>query len=105
MKVSMQLEDVHLTMADYEETSQAEMTSRLMQPHEEDLTEWYGYGTIAGLAARATYYTTEEDAQMVDDNGGDWGAIDWTQSLAYVQIVTDDGVPVVTIYNPDNANT
>lgn len=33
------------------------------------------------------------------------GAIDWTQSLAYVQIVTDDGVPVVTIYNPDNANT
>lgn len=90
-----------LTLDDYEETTQAEMTSRLLQDHEYNLVEWYGYGTIAGLRCRATYITGPEDDHIVECNGGDWGGIDWFGRLAQIDIITDDYVPVVTLFNPD----
>lgn len=33
---------------------------------------------IGGCWIEAVYYTDANDAQMVEDNGGDWGAVDWT---------------------------
>ncbi len=83
-----------LTVDDYNETTQAEMTNRLADDGD-DSTEWYGYGTLAGLKARAVYYTTPEDAQAVEDNGGDWGAINW--DIDHIDILTDDGVVVATL--------
>jgi hypothetical protein len=92
--------DLRLTIDDYEETRQADMTSRLLPDHMSRLTEWYGYGTLAGLRARATYYTTDDDSAQVEDNGGDWGEIDWGVRLSHVDILTDDEVVVVTLDNP-----
>lgn len=94
---------LNLIMADYDETEQAEMTSRLLPDHMAGLTEWHGYGTIAGLAARATYYTTEGDSRQVEDNGGDWGALDWDARLESIDIMTDDGAVVATIDNTDHS--
>ena len=94
----MQLnEHLKLSVDEYEESEQAAYTNRVL-PDGDNRTEWVGHGTIAGLAARATYYTTPEDAQMVEDNGGDWGAIDWDAALEKIEIVTDCGTVVVTIY-------
>ena len=94
--------DIYLTMADYDETDQAEETSRALPPHMEGLTEWYGYGTMAGLRARGVYFTDQADADNVDDNGGDWGAVNWAARLSHVDIVTDDGVVLVTVHNRDH---
>ena len=95
-------EHLQLDVTDYNETEQAEMTNRCLEGHQDGLVEWYGYGEVAGLRARATYLTTEGDEKIVEDNGGDWGGIDWDARLAYVDILTDDGVVVVTIDNPDH---
>jgi len=88
-----------LTVSDYEEVEQAEMTNRVLEPHMEGLTEWYGYGTVAGLDARAVYYTNSDDAGIAADTG-DFGSIDWGTRLSHVDIITDDHVVVVTIRNP-----
>ena len=90
-----------LTVSDYEEVEQAEMTNRVLEPHMEGLTEWYGYGTVAGLDARAVYYTNSDDAGIAADTG-DFGSIDWDTRLSHVDIITDDHVVVVTIHNPDH---
>ena len=95
-------EHLKLSVTDYNETTQAEMTSRYLEAHQEGLVEWYGYGDIAGLRARATYFTTEGDNQIVGDNGGDWGGVDWDARLSHIDILTDDGVVVVTVDNPDH---
>jgi len=97
-------ESLHLTLDDYDEQTQAEPTSRLLQDHEYNLVEWYGYGTIGGLRARAVYYTGPEDESRVCANGGDWGGIDWYSRIAQIDILTDDGVAVVSLTNPDYDN-
>ena len=90
-----------LTVSDYEETEQAEMTGRALEPHMEGLVEWYGYGSAAGLNARATYYTNRDDNEIAADTG-DFGSIDWDTRLSHVDIITDDNIVVVTINNPDH---
>lgn len=91
----------NLTINDYEEIEPAEMTNRVLDPHMEWLVEWYGYGVIAGLAARATYYTNSDDDEIAADTG-DLGSIDWDARLSHVDIITDDKVVVVTIRNPNH---
>ena len=91
----------NLTISDYEESDPAEMTNRVLDPHMEGLVEWYGYGSIAGLNARATYYTNADDDEIAADTG-DFGSIDWDTRLSHVDIITDDNIVVVTIHNPDH---
>lgn len=89
--------DLSLEVTDYDETEQAEVNNLV---RDDDLTSWWGYGTLAGLRARATYLTTPGDERQVEEVGGDWGSIDWMERLHHVDIITDDHVPVVTIHNP-----
>ena len=87
-----------LTADDYIETEQAEPTSRLMPDHMSRLTEWIGYGTVAGLRARRTYYTvTAEDQETLEANNGDAGCLDWDNPANITEIITDDGVAVVEL--------
>jgi len=102
MEDTMELNaNCNLTISDYDETEPAEMTNRVLEPHMEGLVEWYGYGSIAGLNARATYYTNADDDEIAADTG-DFGSIDWDTRLSHVDIITDDHVVVVTIHNPDH---
>jgi hypothetical protein len=91
--------DLSLSIKDYTETECAEQTNRVLNDGSTD-SEWEGYGTIAGLKAKATYYTTDADAENAyeDEN---WDRIDWLACLKKVEIITDDGVTVVTIFNKD----
>jgi len=88
----------NLKITEYEEKEGAEPSNRVLPSHMVHLTEWYGYGTIAGRQARATYLTTEEDKQMVEENGGDWSYVDWPGSLQCVELLDDDGFEICTIY-------
>lgn len=87
-----------LTIADYDETTQAEPTGRLL-PDNDDRTEYYGYGTLAGLRARATYMISAEDEATMAEQDGDGSAIDW--KIDHVDIMTDDGVIVATVTDGD----
>jgi hypothetical protein len=89
-----------IDITDYIETTQAEPTSRCLDAHEEGLAEWEGKGTIAGLPCRAYYMTTEGDSRYAEETD-DWSGIDWTVRLQRVEIITDDGVEVARIYNPE----
>lgn len=87
-----------LTANDYVETTAAEATSRLLPAHMAHLTEWVGYGTVAGLRAKRIYYTvTEEDAETLEGNGGDMGELNWDNDYNETHIITDDGVTVLTL--------
>ena len=33
---------------------------------------------VGGCALCAIYYTSQEDAEMAEENGGDWSVVDWT---------------------------
>jgi hypothetical protein len=90
-----------VTVADYIETEQAEPTNRLLQDPEKLLTEWYGFGAIAGQKARATYMTGPEDDYAVGESGGDASAIDWYSRLSHIDILDDNGDVVATIRNSD----
>ncbi len=90
-----------LSVTDYSETEQPEPTSRCIPAPDDDLMEWIGRGEIAGLRAKAYYYTTDGDQDMVAEADGDNGCIDWDKRLRHVAIVTDDDVDVVIISNPD----
>ena len=94
-------ETITLTIDDYYEGIQAEPTNRLLPDSQRELTEWYGYGEIAGLNARAVYMTGPEDETAVELAGGDYGVIDWYDRLMHIDIMTNDGVPVVILHNPD----
>lgn len=89
-----------IDITDYVETQQADATSRCLEAHEKGLAEWEGRGTIAGLPCRAYYMTTEGDSRYAEE-AGDWGGIDWAVRLQRVEIITDDGVEVARIYNPE----
>ena len=63
-------------------------------PHEDGEIEWAASVKIAsyegltdkqierlpvgGCTLMAVYYTTREDSELVEENGGDWSGIDWT---------------------------
>ena len=70
-----------------------EPTSRVY-PHKDGEIEWMasieidGYDglseaqierlPVGGCTLMAVYYTTREDSELVEENGGDWSGIDWT---------------------------
>lgn len=89
-----------IDVTDYIETDQAEPTSRCLEAHEADLAEWIGKGTIAGLPCRAIYMTTKGDSRYAEETD-DWGGISWEARLQRIEIVTDDGVEVARIWNPN----
>ena len=64
----------------------AEMTNRLIPGDENyEYPEWVEYGTLPDGREVALYYrTSPEDSAMVEENGGDWGAIDWPSSITYL---------------------
>ncbi|HEY9874566.1 MAG TPA: hypothetical protein V6D12_14090 [Candidatus Obscuribacterales bacterium] len=58
-----------------------EPTNRLL-PDCDDRCEWSALIEATGpdgdnLLISAIYYTTPDDDQIVEDNGGDWGGINW----------------------------
>jgi hypothetical protein len=74
------------------ESDNCEPTSRLYD-HEDGEIEWAGSAKVdynglsvdqvrnlplGGCTLRAIYYTDAGDAKAVEDNGGDWGGINWT---------------------------
>lgn len=60
------------------ETDNCEPTSRLYD-HADGEIEWVGSAKYPGGGyVMVYYYTTAADAAIVEANGGDWGAADWT---------------------------
>ena len=76
---------------DYVETDQCEPTNRVLPAHMDGLMEWCGGGSVLGVKARAYYYTDDQDAETVADNGGDWGVIDWDDKLSHIVLLLGDG--------------
>jgi hypothetical protein len=58
------------------EAINCEPTNRVL-PDGDERTEWSASITIGDITLIAYYYTTPADEQLVDNNGGDWGAVDW----------------------------
>ena len=65
----------------------AELTDRLIDddPNFDD-PEWAEYGTIDNVPIVVFYRTDENDQKEVDDNGGDWGAVDWVARITSIEI-------------------
>lgn len=65
----------------------AELTNRLISddPNFEN-PEWTEYGTIDNVPVVVFYRTTPEDQDEVDENGGDWGAVDWLARITSIEI-------------------
>lgn len=74
------------------EARNCEPTSRVYD-HEDGEIEWsasveiyYDWLTaeqvaklpMSGASLEAVYYTTAKDAELVEANGGDWGAVSWS---------------------------
>lgn len=64
------------------ESENCEPTNAVNGPYQvDDLTEWEASIDVThnGKLYRisAYYYTDNDDEEEVEENGGDWGAIDW----------------------------
>lgn len=58
------------------ERANCEPTSRC-PPDGDTRMQWVAWHEIPGYLIGVYYYTDEEDSQRVEDNGGDWGEVDW----------------------------
>ena len=66
----------------YKMTDQAELTNRLIADDPDfDNPEWQEFGTIDDVPIIIYYRTTPEDEEMVNENGGDWGSVDWDERI------------------------
>ncbi|NCC97260.1 MAG: hypothetical protein EOM02_10515 [Synergistales bacterium] len=65
------------------EKENCEMTGRLLQPHQEGLTEWNARGQIeiddTEYYITVYYLTDEEDQALAEEMG--WDAIDWPSRI------------------------
>lgn len=60
----------------------AELTNRLIPGDENfEYPEWAEYGTLDGVPVVVYYRTTPDDQEMVEENGGDWGVVDWEERI------------------------
>lgn len=77
---------------EYDVTTQAEMTSRLIPGDENfEYPEWVEYATFEGDDYAVYYRTTPEDQKMVDECGGDWGTVDWVDRVDRVVALDEYG--------------
>lgn len=66
---------------------QAELTGRLIPDDPDfDYPEWEEAGTLDGVPVAVFYRTTPEDEEMVEENGGDWGGIDWIDRIDRIEV-------------------
>lgn len=61
----------------------AEMTNRVTG---NNLVEWRENAKIDGIPVSVYYMTGKDEQDVVDDNGGDWGAIDWESCIDRIEI-------------------
>lgn len=65
----------------------AEYTNRLIPGDENfEYPEWAEYGTIDEVPVVIFYRTTPRDQEKVDENGGDWGSIDWLERIDRISL-------------------
>jgi len=65
----------------------ADLTNRLIDTDPNfEYPEWVEYGTIDGIPVAVYYRTTPKDQELVTENGGDWGAIDWDERVDRIEV-------------------
>jgi len=69
------------------EALNCEPTSRLLNAGYEGLTEWAATTEIEDGYLTMYYMTNEDDEAEVEDNGGDWGAIDWVNRTVGYEVL------------------
>jgi len=75
-----------LTKATIEMTTEcqgADMTNRVTG---NELVEWRENAKIDGVPVSVYYMTGEDEQDVVNNNGGDWGAIDWESCIDRIEI-------------------
>lgn len=87
---AQELTDHEKVIRNMKVTRQAEYTNRLI-PGDEDYEhpEWSEYAVLDGVPIIVYYRTTPEDQKMVEENGGDFGAIDWEDRIDRIVIDLD----------------
>jgi hypothetical protein len=86
----------------FQGNSDCEMTSRLIPGDENfDYPEWSETGTLSTTGKKVVLYyrTTPEDKKMVEENGGDWGDVDWVARMDRVEECDESGCPFMVLYN------
>lgn len=65
----------------------AELTNRLIDTDPNfERPEWMESGTLDGVPVAVYYRTTPEDQAEVVENGGDWGAVDWSSRVDRIEV-------------------
>jgi len=65
----------------------ADYTNRLIPGDDNfDYPEWAEYGTLDGVPVVIYYRTTPEDQDEVEENGGDWGLVDWEERIDRITV-------------------
>ena len=64
----------------------AELTNRLIDSDPDfDFPEWEEKAILDGVPISIFYRTTPEDEEMCEENGGDWGAVDWFERIDRIE--------------------
>ncbi len=82
----------NVTADSYVEKKEAQMSHRLLAGSRDHgyHVEYIGYGTINGKAVKAVYLFEEEEyVNVLEDNGGDEGGLDWDGALKRFELIEE----------------